>query len=475
MTTNQIAIIGGVAAYMVAMLAVGYWASRRVKDARDYIVAGGRLGWGLSIGTIFATWFGAETCMGSSGKAFDEGILGVISDPFGAGLCLVISGLFFAHYFRRLRIETIVDYFELRYGPRVAGLLSILYVPVYLGWIGGQLLAFGAILESLTGLDSNVSMLIATGVVVLYTYWGGMWADTMTDFLQMFILVAGLLILFPILVADLGGWSALVANAPAEKFRLLPSESTPLSWLNYLEAWMIVGLGSLPAQDLFQRIMAARNATISRWSSIIAGLMYVTFGMLPILLGIFGAEVLPDCESDRILIELSLKYLSAPLVALMVGALLSAIMSSADSAILAPAGIIGHNIVPKIVPGASEATQLKWCKWSVPILTFASLALALWYERIYELCLETWGVLLVGVAAPMIFGVYWRRATAAGALAAAVAGTGAWIAGRVLLPEGHPTNLYGFAVSCAVLVTVSLATPRPSLEALAAREESAAA
>jgi len=460
MTQAQSSIATAVAGYMVVMLFIGWWASRRVKDTKDYIIAGGRLGWALSIGTIFATWFGAETCMGSSATAFREGILGVIADPFGAGLCLIIAGFFFAGYFKRLQVETVVDFFRLRYGSRVSWFFSVFYLPVYLGWIGAQLLAFGYILHSLAGIPVPSAVALATGVVVVYTFAGGMWADTMTDLVQCGILVVSLLILFPILVKDLGGFSAAKATVPAEFFHFYPRDASVLSWLTYLQAWMIVGLGSLPAQDLFQRMMSARSSSIARWSSISAGILYIGFGLLPVTLGILARTALPESSGDRVLIELALKYLSPWLVAVMIGALLSAIMSSADSAILAPASIIGKNIVTAIRPNASEELQLAWCRASVPILTGLSLILALCFQNIYQLCVEAWGFLLVGLAAPLIAGVHWKKTTSAGAVAGAVAGVAVWLFLRLFAGEAIPHNLFGFAASYAVLMVVSAATGR---------------
>lgn len=460
MTKSQVWIIGGVFTYMLFILFIGYWASRRIKSTKDYIVAGGRLGWMLSIGTIFATWFGAETCMGSSGTAFQKGILGVIADPFGAGLCLIISGIFFAKYFRSLNIETIADYFEMRYGRNAAWFLSLIYIPVYLGWIGAQLLAFGYILNSLTGLPLMPSVICATIVVLVYTYLGGMWADTMSDFIQMCIIIASLFILFPILVKDLGGLRYAYSHTPPEFFHLYPRGLSPIIWLGYIQAWMMVGFGSLPAQDLFARTMAAKSPHVSRWASIISGVMYVLIGLVPVLLGIFGRLALPNSSGESVLIELSLKYLSPPLIAVMIGALLAAIMSSADSALLAPSSIIGHNIVPMIKPDASDKLKLDWCKWSVPILGIFSLILALYFKNIYRLCQESWGVLLTGVVAPMILGVYWKRANTAGALAGAVTGVATWIVLKAFSPHDYPHNLIGFIASFITLVIVSLLTQK---------------
>lgn len=463
MTSKQIWLITSIAMYMVFMLGIGFWTSRRIRNTKDYIIAGGKMGWWLSLGTLFATWFGAETCMGSSSTAFQKGILGVIADPFGAGLCLMLAGIFFAKIFHNMKAETVVDFFEKRYGRKMAAALSLLYIPVYLGWIGGQLLAFGLILHALTGLPVMLSVLVSTGVVILYTYWGGMWADAVTDLYQMIFILLGLVILFPVLVHDLGGFQVVMTRIPAAYFHFYPHSVSKLDWLNYLQAWMMVGIGSLPAQDLFQRMMAPRTASLAQRASILAGLLYMVIGLIPVLLGIFGKVAMPQSTGENILIELAQKYLSTPLMALMIGALLSAIMSSADSALLAPAGIIGHNIVSYLKPGASEALQLKWCHRSILIVGILSLVLALYFRNVYALCMHAWGFLLVGVAAPMIAGVYWKRATTEGAVAGAFAGIFSWILLSLLLPDGYPTHLFGFLISSGMLVLVSYLTVKPSV------------
>ncbi len=462
MNSNQIWLIASVALYMIAMLGIGFWTSRRIKSTRDYIVAGNKLGWWLSIGTIFATWFGAETCMGSSRTAFEKGILGVIADPFGAGLCLLISGFFFAKFFHKLGIETIVDFFEIRYGKKAAAVLGLIYIPVYLGWVGGQLLAFGIILHTLTGLPVMPSVLTAAVVVITYTMLGGMWADAVTDLFQMFFILIGLAVLFPILVSDLGGWQAVTARVPAEFFHFYPqgAAASPLDWLNYLQAWMIVGIGSLPAQDLIQRMMSPKTPGMAKGSSILAGFLYIIIGIIPVLIGIFGRAALPGNTGDSILMDLAVKYLPLPLMALMLGALLSAIMSTADSALLAPAGIIGHNMIAYFKPGLSEEAKLRWCRRGIPLVGIVSLVLALYFQNIYTLCTQSWGILLVGVAAPMIAGVYWKKANTCGAFAGAGAGILVWILGCVFLPENYPVNLFGFLVSSAVLVLASLVTQK---------------
>ena len=460
MTSSQIWLTTSVALYMVLMLGIGFWSSKKIEDTRDYIVAGGKMGWWLSIGTIFATWFGAETCMGSSRTAFEKGILGVIADPFGAGLCLILSGLFFVKAFHKLNAQTIVDYFEQRYGRKFAATLSVLYIPVYLGWVAGQLLAFGIVLHALTGLPVMPSVLISTAVVILYTYLGGMWADAVTDLYQMIFILLGL--------TD----SLSSAGAGPRRFPGHHGEDSPLLLL-FLSSYQFqprmaelhsglddCGDWLLPAQDLFQRMMAPKTGAMAQKAMILAGVMYMVIGLIPVLLGIFGRIAMPESTGESILIDLAQKYLSTPLMALMIGALVSAIMSTRRQCSLAPAGIIGHNIVSYLKPDASEELQLTWCRRSILIVGGLSLVLALYFQNIYELCMHAWGILLVGGAAPMIAGLYWKRATTPGAVASSVCGTLSWILLSVFMPEDFPAHLFGFATSCVALVIVSLLSGR---------------
>jgi SSS family solute:Na+ symporter len=457
--SSQFWLIVSIALYMVVMLGIGVWTSRKIHDTHDYILAGKRLGWWLSIGTIFATWFGAETCMGSSRTAYEKGILGVIADPFGAALCLILAGLFFAKFFHDKNYKTLVDYFDQRFGRWAAGLLSVLYIPVYVGWVGAQLLAFGIILNSVTGIEPMTAIIISTAVVIVYTYMGGMWAVSVTDLVQMLILIAGFLVLFPILYFEVGGFGSLRAQLPPEMFHFWPHQGSTLDWLMYLQAWMLVGLGSLPGQDLFQRLMSPRSAHVAKWSSVIAGVLYVVIGLFPVLMGMMGRIALPTVgRSESILIDLARAYLPLPLIALMLGALLSAIMSTVSAALLAPASIIGHNIIPFFYPRISESAKLQWCKSGIWIIGVISFFVAIYFQNVYTLCTQSWGILLVGVAAPLIFGVFWKKTNTAGALAGAVAGTVSWIVLALALSDDYPTHLFGFAISCVTLVVVTLLT-----------------
>ncbi|OGW74868.1 MAG: hypothetical protein A2Z72_02395 [Omnitrophica bacterium RBG_13_46_9] len=198
-------ILLGVSIYMLGMLAVGYWSSKRIKNLADFLVAGRRLPFYLALATLFATWFGAGSCMGASGTAYSRGFLGVISDPFAAGVSLILAGFFYVGFLRRLKLLTVTDIFGKYYSRNSEIFASILMIPVYIGWLGSQMVALGYIMYILTGIDPTLGIILGGIIVLVYTFAGGMWAVTITDFIQVTILVLGLFIIFPVVLNKVGG------------------------------------------------------------------------------------------------------------------------------------------------------------------------------------------------------------------------------------------------------------------------------
>lgn len=465
-TSTQWWIIAGVGFYLLGMIGIGIWAASRISNTKDYIVAGNSLPWWLCTATIFATWFGAETCMGASAASYKNGMLGAIADPFGAGLCLIIAGLFFAPMLYRLKIETITDYFTHRYGQKAAMALTVYYVPTYLGWVGAQLVAFGTILNTLTGIDLYVAIFAATAVILFYTYFGGIWADTISDFFQMVIILIAFAVIAAWTYWHFADYHIDTSKLPENFFSFYPREGTVFSWLHYTESWIVVGLGCLAGQDLLARILSAKSEKTAIYSSIGAGFLYWTIGLVPVFLGIYGRCLLPAdyaIEQESLLIDLSIGFLPAPLIALMIGCLLAAIMSSADSAILAPAAIIGKNIIPHFRPQTTEEEQLKYCKLCTLLVALSSLGLALWFQDIYQMCKNAWTFLLVSVTPALIFGMYLPRATPQAAVVSSVVGAASWLAAAAYWGEEYPVKLFGFVMSCLCFVVVSYAKQEPAL------------
>ena len=499
--------------YMVVMLLIGWWASRRVKSTKDYVVAGRNLNLFLATGTMFATWFGAGTCMGGAGNAYLFGNQGVIFDPWGGAVCLLIIGFVFARMMRRGKFITVADLFQIRFG-KTMGLLSVITCSISeLGWLGAQLVAFGTIIHVFLGIPLWIGIIVSTIVVVVYTTMGGMWAVTLTDVIQMIIIVVGLIVMIIFIAPLTGGIKTIFSNDPSGNWMGLNQWSfgyTPetmasaelenqgfMYYTGYhgifymIAAWMSLGFGSIVAQDTQQRLLSSRTESVSAWSSTIAGIGYATIGLLPIIAGMIYFRLNPDLSIDEalnnILVLISIEYMPAVFTAVFVGALIAALMSSADSAILAASALIGYNGYKIVKPDVTEKQTLRLTRLLVPILTLLSLALALWFQVIYNLMVVAWTILLVSLAAPYAGAYFWKKANTAGALAAFFGGFGVWVLAYFIhLPVTKLANtdavpgvtgvywdwamwdslyiasVWGFIASVILLIVVSLATQKVS-------------
>ena len=458
---GSLATLGGVALYLGGMLAIGLVASRRVRSNADYIVAGRRLPLWLCTFTLFATWFGGGTAIGAAGAAYEEGLRGVIADPFGAALCLFVFGFFYATLLRRLDLLTVADFFRHRFGGSAEPLAALCLLPAYLGWVGSQFVAFGFILNALTGVDTTLAIVAGAAVVIVYTMAGGLWAVSLTDAVQAVVLVTGLLVLGAVIALGPGG-EGLVARIPETHWRFLP-EASLAEGLFWIQAWVVIGLGAIPSQDLLQRALSARSAAVARRSAHAAGLLYLTVGMVPVALGMAGAALLPGLENPELVVPLlCLEHLRPAGVALVLGALLSAIMSSADSALLAPAGIVSENLAPHLRPGLDDAARLRISRAVVPLFGAVSLAVALWFENVYDLMVSSWSVMLVSLLVPLSGGLYWRRPGRSAAVASMLAGLASWAA-LSALQERYPADLLAAAIGGVVFIVAGRRAPVPGV------------
>jgi len=364
--------------YLLLTLLIGYWASRRVHSAADFVIAGRNLPMFVAASALFATWFGSETIMGASSEFVEHGLIGVIEDPFGAALCLILVGAFFARPLYRMNILTFNDFFRIRFGRRAELISALFMVPSYFGWIAAQLVAMAIILNTVAGLSLLQGIAVCTLVVVIYTYIGGMWAVSITDFVQTIMIVAGLLWLALNLTNQIGGLQPVLDSVSPGFFRFLPKGDLH-SIVHYIAAWITIGLGSIPQQDVFQRVMAAKSAKTAVRASYLSGLLYLTIGFLPLFIGLCGKMLYPELQKgdvQMVLPYMVLQHSSMGLQIMFFGALLSAILSTTSGAVLAPATVIGENLIKPRFPGMSDRRLLYVMRLSVVGVAFCSALMA---------------------------------------------------------------------------------------------------
>lgn len=462
-------LISFIVLYLVVSIAIGLYAATRVKNTADYAVAGRSLPLAVVIATTFATWFGSETVLGAPAQFVKEGLHGTVEDPFGAGLCLVLVGLFFARKLYLRNIITIGDYYRQRYGRVVEVLCSLIIIFSYLGWVGAQITALGLVFNLLSqgAVSLTMGMVIGTLVVLVYTLYGGMWSVALTDFVQMIVIAIGLLAIAWYAGNMAGGADKVVAYAASEgKFNFLPTGGLK-EWVFFFAAGITMMLGSIPQQDVFQRVMSSRDVKTAQRGPVIGGLLYIGFAFVPMFIVMAALMVLPetaallDDDPQKVLPTLVMGHMPVLLQVAFFGALLSAIMSTASATLLAPATTFVENILRNLRPGMSDAETLKAMRISVLVFTLCVLTYSITMEgsSIYELVSGAYQVPLVGAFVPLAFGVYWRRATTQGALLAVAMGIGVWVlfVASPMLNEAFPQQLAGVLAAIAGMVFGSLA------------------
>lgn len=448
----------GVLGYVLVQVAIGVVVSRRIRTEEDYLVAGRSLGYGLTTFTVFATWFGAETCIGAAGSIYENGLAGGSSDPFGYALCLIFMGLIFAVPLWRLRLTTLADLFRQRFSEGVERLAVLLLVPTSLLWGAAQIRAFGQVLSASSGLEVSITITAAAGVVILYTIFGGLLADAWTDIVQGVALIVGLIVLFGILMAK-GGAAELAA---VETSRLQPFDG-PM--LGVIEAWAIPICGSVLAAELVARVIAARSPTVARRSSLLAGGVYLCAGAVPVVVGLIGFRMMPGLEHpEQILPLLAREHLPTILYMLFAGALVSAILSTVDSALLVASSLISHNVLVPLRPNMSERAKVRTARIGVAAFGVIAYVVALHAEGVYALVEEASAFGSAGIFTVIVFGLFTRFGGATTAYLTLLTGIFLWLLGAYVLDLPYP---YVTSLAGALAVYVGAATLEWSLTIVA--------
>ncbi len=461
-----------VLAYLLATIAVGLWAAKRVKNTADFAIAGRHLPTYMVVTTTFATWFGSETVLGIPAKFVQGGLNGVVEDPFGAGACLVLVGLFFAGKLYRMTLLTISDYYRERYGRRVEIACSLIIIVSYLGWVSAQVTALGLVFSLLSdgAIPVPLGMVLGTASILAYTLFGGMWSVAITDFVQMIVLVVGLSIIAAF-AADQAGGAGHVIELAASKdlFRFLP-EPDLTQVLFFTAAAITMMLGSIPQQDVFQRVMSANSANAARRGAIIGGTAYIAFAFVPMFVIVSALIIMPQQaaaliadDPQKVLPVLVLDRMPFVMQVLFFGALLSALKSTASATLLAPSVTFVENIWRQFFPKRSDRQQLRSMRVTVLLFSAAVCAYAIASQGtpIYDMVSGAYQITLVGAFVPLVCGLYWKRATTQGATFSIVLGLLTWLL-FLATPAGEvfPAQLAGVLLSLLGMLVGSLGPQR---------------
>jgi Na+/proline symporter len=413
-------------AYLAVQLGIGLWVSRRIRTEEDYLVAGRRLGYTLATFSIFATWFGAETIIGSGGRALREGFSFTAAEPFGYGLCLVLMGLVFAVPLWRRRLTTLADLFRDRFSPATERCAAVILIPSSVLWAAAQIRAFGSVLSTGTPLEIDAAIAIAAGFTILYTAFGGLLADAITDVIQGSVLAVGLLVLLAAVVIHLGGPADAVATALASRDPLTTPGNQSL--LQTIEAWAIPVCGSVVAAELVSRVVATPSPQVAQRSALGAAGLYLLLGSIPLFIGLVGATIVPAvADAEQVVPVVAREVLPALGYAIFAGALISAILSTVDSTLLVASGLLSHNLVVPIARIADERKKLVIARAGVMAFGIIAYVLALHAEGVFALVEQASAFGSAGALVTITFGLFTSIGGPKTAVATLVAGIVAYL------------------------------------------------
>lgn len=452
--------------YVAAQVALAMWAGRGAQSAADYLVAGRKLGTFAVAMSVFATWFASESLIATSGDVARDGLAGARAEPFAYAIGIFAIGFYFARRLRSGGYITIADFLRDRFGPATEALAAIAIALSATTWSAAQLFAFATILVSASPLDFPTALAAATLLVMTYTLFGGLAGDVWTDIVQGLIMIAGIAILFGLMVSALGGISQTLGAIPAASLSFtVPGES----WSEGLELWLIPIIGTMVSQEALARTVAARSPDVARSGALAGGAIYLVVGLLPVSFGLLGPALAPALgvtlgQGEAYLPSLAEALFPPWLYIIFTGALISAILSSVDSALLAVSGVATTSGYRRLVPDASPKALLRAARTATVLAAFVAALVAAQGESLRGLVLDA-GAIAAVLAVPIIAGLAGVSRSGRAAIAAILAQGAVLVAGDWWLGlDGAFLAMLasGIAVFAAVSLAERRAPPAPA-------------
>lgn len=448
-------VLTGVLIYVCLQLIIGWWVSRYIETELDYLLAGRNLGYALGTFTIFATWFGAESVIGSSGAIYEGGLAGGSADPFGFGLCLIFMGAVFAIPLWKRKLTTLADLFKERYSGRVEKLSVFLMIPSTIVWAAAQIRAFGQVLSASSELQLTFAIMIAAGIVIAYTVMGGLLADAISDLIQGITLIIGLIVVVVLIFLTEPNIGSIISNIDPARLSLLQPEGTSL--IEQIDIWMIPLCGSVVAHELVARVIATKNPKVARRSSLMAGTMYISIGLIPAFIGLIGIHLVPDiADPEQVMPLLAQQYLPTFFYIIFAGALVSAILSTVDSALLVASALVSHNLILPLKPDMTETQKVLSARTWVVIFGAIAFVIAIYAEGVYNLVVNAAAFGTSGIFMIVVFGLFTGWGDEWAAIATLLAGMSVWLGATFLLELSYAYTVSLAAAFLAYVVTASL-------------------
>jgi Na+/proline symporter len=443
-----------ITAYFAVNLAINAWAARRIRSESDYLVAGRSLGPGLVAVSLFATWFGAETVIGSSAAVSTMGLAGGRADPFGYSLCLLGMGLFLAYRMRARNYVTLGDFFRERYSRAAELFGSALFIPSVVTWAGAQLLALAHILVVLTGIDLQAALALSVAIAVLYTWLGGMLGGVLSNAFQTLVILTGLAVLLVVIVGSFGGLIPALERIEPSQLTFVAKDETPLARLDLLAVPI---LGSLVSQAAFGRLFAARSPEVARNACFGAFAIYLSVGLVPVTIALLAPHLgITLAEGDGFLMALAKSLLSPVMFVIFMGALISVVLSTVVGTLITIAALASHNLILPARPDLGERERVLITRVLVAVSGVGAYFIAAAGENVLGLVIFADSLGTSGLLVTIVIGLYfWRFGGPAAAMCAFAAGLAGFPLGNYALGLDAPF-LFSVALALAAYVGVAV-------------------
>ncbi|MDZ4841009.1 MAG: hypothetical protein SH859_02530 [Hyphomicrobium aestuarii] len=470
-------VLTAIFVYVAVQFAIGVWVSRRMSTAADYILAGRSLGPMLVAFSVFASFFGAEALVSSAGSVYETGFTATLTEPFGYGGALVISGIGLAAALWRRNLTTFADLFRQRYSSGVEKLVVLMLLPGSLFWAAAQIRAFGQVLSANSTLDILTAVTIAAVIVASYSVVGGLLADSITDVIQGIVLILGLVLLAvavvsippdaaPLIEVAKAAANGVGANLAQEAAQEAAAASGGLFAL--LEKLAVPICGTIVSVELISRFLGARSANVAMAGTIGGGVLYIVVGLIPVYLGLAAQTLMPGLDQpEQVIPKLANELLPGFLYVIFVGAIVSAILSVVHAALHGAAAQLSHNILSRLSPTLSDGAKLWSARLMVMALSVVAFALALTTDRVKDLVETASAFGSAGVFVVAMFALFTNVGGPRAAYAGMVTGMVVWLAAHYGFAAQTP-YLMALVASLIAYLAVAFLLERSNVETTAA-------